>query len=73
VGLEAIVPVGLALKDARERWNGQFERLYVSALLKRTSGNVTRAAALAGVTRRSLQRIIVEHRLRARDDDDDER
>jgi transcriptional regulator with GAF, ATPase, and Fis domain len=71
VGLEAMVPLDLALKEARERWNGQFERLYVSALLKKTQGNVTRAAALAGVTRRSLQRIIVEHGLRARDEDDE--
>jgi transcriptional regulator with PAS, ATPase and Fis domain len=55
---DAIVPVHLPLKDARVAWMEQFERRYVEALLRRTAGNVTRAAELAGVNRRSLQRII---------------
>ena len=41
-------------------WTEQFEILYVKALLEKTSGNVTRAAELAGVNRRSLQRLIAE-------------
>jgi DNA-binding NtrC family response regulator len=68
VGLEALVPVEVPLKDARERWNDQFERLYASALLKRTHGNVTRAAELAGVTRRSFQRLMAQHGIRSGDD-----
>ncbi len=55
---EAQVPVHLPLKEARVAWMEQFERCYVEALLRRTGGNVTRAAELAGVNRRSLQRII---------------
>jgi transcriptional regulator with PAS, ATPase and Fis domain len=55
---DAIVPVHLPLKDARVAWMEQFERRYVEALLRRTGGNVTKAAELAGVNRRSLQRII---------------
>jgi len=39
-------------------WMEQFERRYVEALLARTGGNVTRAAEIAGVHRRSLQRVI---------------
>jgi DNA-binding NtrC family response regulator len=56
--VDAEVPVHLPLKDARVAWMDQFERRYVEALLRRTGGNVTRAAALAGVNRRSLQRLI---------------
>ncbi len=56
---EAIeVPIHLPLREARVAWMDQFERRYAEALLKRTGGNVTRAAELAGVHRRSLQRLI---------------
>ena len=56
---EGLVPIHLPLKDARATWTEQFELLYVKALLAKTVGNVTRAAELAGVNRRSLQRLIV--------------
>jgi len=65
--LEEVVPTHLPLKDARLAWTEQFELLYVKALLEKTSGNVTRAAELAGVNRRSLQRLIAS--LGLRDDD----
>jgi transcriptional regulator with PAS, ATPase and Fis domain len=55
---EGLVPVHLPLKDARAAWTEQFELLYVRALLAKTGGNVTRAAELAGINRRSLQRLI---------------
>jgi DNA-binding NtrC family response regulator len=57
-GGDALVPVHLPLKEARVAWMDQFERRYAEALLKRTGGNVTRAAELAGVHRRSLQRLL---------------
>jgi transcriptional regulator with GAF, ATPase, and Fis domain len=62
--LEEVVPAHLPLKDARLAWTEQFELLYVKALLEKTSGNVTRAAELAGVNRRSLQRLIASLGLR---------
>jgi transcriptional regulator with GAF, ATPase, and Fis domain len=61
----AIVPVHLPLKDARAAFTEQFELLYVRALLEKTGGNVTRAAELAGVNRRSLQRLIASLGLRS--------
>ncbi len=61
----SIVPIHLPLKDARAVWTEQFELLYVRALLEKTAGNVTRAAELAGVNRRSLQRLIASLGLRA--------
>jgi transcriptional regulator with GAF, ATPase, and Fis domain len=62
--LEQVVPSHLPLKDARLVWTEQFEILYVKALLEKTAGNVTRAAELAGVNRRSLQRLIASLGLR---------
>ncbi|HEY3667047.1 MAG TPA: sigma 54-interacting transcriptional regulator [Polyangiaceae bacterium] len=65
--LEDVVPTHLPLKDARVAWTEQFEILYVKALLEKTAGNVTRAAELAGVNRRSLQRLIASLGLRSDD------
>ena len=59
-GIRCLVP----LKDARAAWTEQFELLYVKALLAKTDGNVTKAAELAGVNRRSLQRLIANLNLR---------
>jgi DNA-binding NtrC family response regulator len=66
--LANIVPAHLPLKDARALWTEQFEQLYVKAILAKTNGNVTQAAELAGVNRRSLQRLIANLNLRTRAD-----
>ena len=55
---DALVPVHLPLKEARVAWMDQFERRYAEALLRRTGGNVTRAAEIAGVHRRTFQRLL---------------
>ena len=71
--LESIVPLHLPLKDARQAWTESFESVYVRAMLKRTAGNVTRAAELAGVNRRFLQRLMARLGMRGSDADDDEK
>jgi transcriptional regulator with PAS, ATPase and Fis domain len=63
-GIESIVPTHLPLKDARDAWTNEFETVYVRAMMEKTHGNVTRAAELAGVSRRFLQRMIVRLGLR---------
>jgi DNA-binding NtrC family response regulator len=70
--LEALVPVDLPLKEAREVWNERFEKVYLRALLARTGNNVRRAAEVAGVNRRWLQRLLAEHGRASLVDDDDE-
>jgi transcriptional regulator with GAF, ATPase, and Fis domain len=65
---QALVPLELPLKEARLAWMEQFESVYVRALLEKTGGNVTRAAALAGVNRRFLQRLMARLGIRSRDD-----
>ncbi|HEY2512697.1 MAG TPA: sigma 54-interacting transcriptional regulator [Polyangiaceae bacterium] len=70
-GLAALVPVDLALKEARQAWTEQFENVYVRALLEKTDGNVSRAAEAAGVNRRFLQRMMVRLGIRSGQDEDD--
>jgi transcriptional regulator with GAF, ATPase, and Fis domain len=56
-GIEDLVPLHLPLKEARGAWTESFEGIYLRAMLRRTGGNVTRAAEMAGVSRRFLQRL----------------
>jgi transcriptional regulator with PAS, ATPase and Fis domain len=65
--MESLVPLHLPLKDARQAWTENFESVYVRSMLKKTGGNLTRAAELAGVNRRFMQRLIARLGLRAAD------
>jgi transcriptional regulator with GAF, ATPase, and Fis domain len=51
------------LRVARREANDEFERAYLERLLTRTNGNVTRAAALAEVSRQMVQKLLRRHRL----------
>jgi len=53
-----LVPLDRPLKDARQAWMMSFESVYARHVLQRAAGNVTRAAELAGVSRRFLQRLL---------------
>lgn len=52
--VRATLRSGVPFKEARRRWT----TAYVDGLLERTSGNVTHAAQLGGISRRFLQRLI---------------
>ena len=52
-------------KDAKLQVLDQFTRAYVENLLRQCAGNVTQAAALSGIRRPSLQKIIRRLGLRA--------
>ena len=54
----------LSLKEAKERWVGQLEASYVADILARNGGNVSEAARVAGVDRKTLHRILNKHNLR---------
>jgi transcriptional regulator with PAS, ATPase and Fis domain len=69
--LEGLVPIDQPLKRARAAWDEQLERVYVQALLTKTGGDVASAAVLAGVSVRTIQRIVAtESRSLSQDDDD---
>ncbi len=70
-GVESIVPLHLPLKDARLAWTSEFESIYARAMLRKTGGNLTRAAEQAGVSRRFFQRLVARLDLRGDRDDDD--
>lgn len=52
-----------SLKVARREAIDRFEADYVRQLLRKTGGNVTRAAALADVSRQIIHKLIAKHRL----------
>jgi transcriptional regulator with PAS, ATPase and Fis domain len=56
--VEGIVALRLPLKEARQAWIESFESVYVRDVLRKSAGNVTRAAERAGVSRRFLQRMV---------------
>jgi DNA-binding NtrC family response regulator len=56
--VKELVPLDLPLKEARQAWTESFESVYVQHVLRRANGNVTHAAAHAGVSRRFLQRLL---------------
>jgi transcriptional regulator with GAF, ATPase, and Fis domain len=63
--LDQLAPLHLPLKEAREKWTESFEHVYVRAVLKRTRGNMTHAAEVAGVSRRFLQRLVARLNIKA--------
>ncbi len=71
VTLSTLMPLDQPLKEARQAWTAQFESVYIRSILDKTGGNVTRAAELAGVSRRFLQRMAARLGVRADDLGDD--
>jgi transcriptional regulator with GAF, ATPase, and Fis domain len=55
-GLSLAIDLNVPLKVARDRVIDEFEQAYLREALALTSGNVTRAADLAGVNRKFVQR-----------------
>jgi DNA-binding NtrC family response regulator len=56
--------VRLPFKEAKDKLVASFEREYVERLLERHGGNVSRAAAEAGVDRNHLARLARKHNIR---------
>jgi transcriptional regulator with GAF, ATPase, and Fis domain len=60
----AAAPAIAPLRVARREASDDFERRYLERVLVAAGGNVSRAAALAEVSRQMLQKLIRKHRLR---------
>jgi DNA-binding NtrC family response regulator len=56
-------------RDAKERLIAAWERDYVTQLLKRASGNVSRAAREGGIDRVYLHRLMKKHNIAHGDED----
>ncbi|MFH0903007.1 MAG: sigma 54-interacting transcriptional regulator [Pseudomonadota bacterium] len=57
----------LPLPEARRRASEDFERRYLEEALRRSGGSVSRAAQIAGVSRRVFTMLVGRHGLRIRD------
>jgi transcriptional regulator with PAS, ATPase and Fis domain len=55
------------LRDARRRAAEAFERGYVREVLARTQGNITRAAAIAEVSRQMIQKLMRKYGIQERE------
>jgi transcriptional regulator with GAF, ATPase, and Fis domain len=60
-GNEVAADACLPLREARREATDNFERQYVESVLARTAGNVTRAAAVAEVSRQMMQKLMRKH------------
>jgi DNA-binding NtrC family response regulator len=63
--IEGADPSGLRFRDAKRQVVDAFERSYLEGLMERHRGNVTAAAAQAGMLRSALQRLLRKHDLRS--------
>jgi DNA-binding NtrC family response regulator len=62
----AEIDLSVPLRDARDRLADGFEEAYLREALRRSGGNATRAAELAGINRKYIQRAIKKYGLRER-------
>jgi two-component system, NtrC family, response regulator GlrR len=63
----AVIDIAQPLKTAREGWVNDFERRYLTELLRHHRDNVTVAARAAGVDRIHFYRLLWKHGLRSRE------
>ncbi|MDP1920985.1 MAG: sigma 54-interacting transcriptional regulator [Myxococcales bacterium] len=56
----------LSFKDAKEQLLESFEREYITQVLKRCDGNISRAARESGLHRKSVERLVKKYSLDAR-------
>jgi len=71
-GSSEVVDTSLPFKDAKERWNDQFERRYVAMVFAHQGNNVTRAAEHAGLSRRHFRELLYKHAIVERPPVDDD-
>jgi transcriptional regulator with GAF, ATPase, and Fis domain len=64
-GSRAAIPVefapGLPFRDEKERWNEAFERRYLTWLLRRAEGNISKAARDADMDRKYLHKLLKKY------------
>lgn len=56
----------ISFKQAKGRWIDLFEKEYLITLLRNNNFNVSRAASVAGIDRKSIQRLMKKHNIQGR-------
>jgi DNA-binding NtrC family response regulator len=59
-----VIDVNLSFKEAKDRWVSAFERRYLASIFAMYDGNISRAAAHAGINRNHFAKLLDEHGLR---------
>ena len=62
---------GVSFRDTKEKWNELFERRYLSWLIKRADGNISKAARDADMDRKYLHKLLRKYGISAEGADDD--
>ena len=57
----------LTFKEAKEKLLETFERGYIEVTLRRAGGNISRAARVSGLHRKSIERLVKKYGLSPRD------
>ena len=65
----ALLKAGLGFKQAKQSVVDAFEIAYLTALMSRNDGNITRSAQEAGLTRYHLRELLKRHGLKGGDQD----
>jgi DNA-binding NtrC family response regulator len=56
-----VIDTTLPFKDAKERWQDEFERRYLRGVFERFAHNITHAADHAGINRRHFRNLLRKH------------
>lgn len=64
-GLPMDLQESLSFAEAKKEWISQFEKKYLTDILAKHSGNVSRAAREAGIDRRSIYRLLAKYGINA--------
>jgi transcriptional regulator with GAF, ATPase, and Fis domain len=64
---------GMSFRDTKDRWNDVFERRYLTWLLRRADGNISKAARDADMDRKYLHKLLRRHGIEAAEVGDEER
>jgi transcriptional regulator with GAF, ATPase, and Fis domain len=62
---------GMSFRDTKEKWNEVFERRYLTWLLRRAEGNISKAARDADMDRKYLHKLIRKYGIDAKEEADD--
>ena len=58
-----VYSIGSTYKEVKKDWMDLFEKRYLSALLNRHNGNISKAALEAQINRKTIHRLLKRHRL----------
>ncbi len=56
-----VFDVGKSYRENKEQWENEFEKRYLSWLMERAQGNISRAAREADMDRKYLHKLLKKH------------